>query len=178
MKEFLKRNKNLLTVSALVLLTFAVQLFIFSNSMKDAEASSAQSDKVAEIVRPPAEVILPQLDVEPSKSNISRIVRTAAHFSEFALLGCVAFFTVRSFAKKAWPVLLLPFLYAVLTAFLDEAIQLTSPGRAWQMEDILVDSAGAFCGILFAAALCALVISINKRLTKKQNHDTMQSHDC
>ena len=154
----------------LLLLTVAVQLFIFSNSMKDGKASSQQSDKVVDIVRPSAEFLLPIVNVEPSDSVISGIVRNLGHFSEFTLLGCFAFITVRALTcrKRLW--LLLPFSYCAVTACIDEAIQLTSPGRACQISDILTDSAGALCGMLFAFLLCTAgsILCKKKSIDKKQ----------
>lgn len=169
MKDILKRNMKILTVSVLLLLTVAVQLFIFSNSMKDGKASSEQSDKVVEIVRPPAEILLPIINMEPSDSVISGIVRNLGHFSEFALLGCFAFFTVRALTCRKWLWMLLPFTYCAVTACIDEAIQLTSPGRAWQFSDILTDSAGALCGMLFAFLLyTAVSIHCKKKTIDKK----------
>ncbi len=151
----------------MVVLTLSVIVFIFSNSAKDGKESSMQSDKVVEVVRPPAEVILPIVDVEPTHTNISSIVRTLGHFSEFALLGCIAFWTVRLWCGKKWLRFVVPFGLCVLTAFIDEAIQLTSPGRTWQLQDILVDSAGALCGMLFAL-LCVLAVRLLVRKRKKE----------
>ena len=150
----------------LILLTLGCQLFIFSNSLKGGEESAKQSGAVVEIVRPSVEQILPAVKVEPTEANIVKFVRKAAHFLEFALLGCVACFTARRFTpKKRW-FLTLPMGYAVLTAFADEGIQLFSDGRAGRLTDVLIDSAGAVSGMLFAFGCIALAIYVRSRKEK------------
>ena len=161
----MRTRKKQIAVWVLLCLTLSVTLFIFSNSAKNAEQSSQQSDPVVDAVRPPAEIILPIIDVEPSRDNIVTIVRTMAHGLEFALLGCLAFWTVWLWNRRAWVRGVVPFWGCVLIAFCDEAIQLTSPGRAFQWSDLLTDTIGAACGILFAW-LCA----VSLRLLIKKRH--------
>lgn len=149
-----------------VLLTVAVMMFIFSNSAKNATESSQQSDSVIDVVRPPAEVILPAVGIEPSQSNLVTIVRTLGHFLEFALLGCLAFWTARSWKLKSWLYAVLPFVFCVSTALADETVQLSSPGRAWQLKDVFVDVGGAICGMLFAFVCVWLIARIVKKAKK------------
>ena len=162
----LRKYKKQIAMWAMLCLTLAAMLFIFSNSTKDAPTSSQQSDKVVDAVRPPAEIILPIINVEPSDSNIVSIVRKSAHFLEFALLGCLAFWTVRLWTRKKLLCLALPFGFSAVTALIDETIQLTSPGRAWQLQDIFVDVAGASSGMLFAF-ICVLFCMLVKKRRKK-----------
>ena len=161
-----KRYQKEIMRTLLILSTLSVMLFIFANSAKDSVQSSAQSDSVIDAVRPPAEVILPAVGIEPSQSNLVTIVRTLGHFLEFALLGCFAFWTVRSWKLKPWLYAVLPFVFCVSTALADETVQLTSPGRAWQLQDVFVDAAGAACGMLFAF-LCVLTCVLVKKRRKK-----------
>ena len=150
----------------LLLLTLSAQIFIFSNSLKGGEESAKQSSAVVEIVRPSVEQILPIVKVEPTKDNVVRFVRKAAHFAEFALLGCLACFTARRFTNRKRLLLTVPLGYAVLTAFADEGIQLFSDGRAGQFTDVLIDSAGAAAGLLFAFCCMALVTYFRSRKEK------------
>lgn len=152
----------------MLVLTLAVVGFIFSNSVKSAPESSAQSDTVVEVVRPPAEAILPIMGVEPTRGTIVSIVRTMAHGAEFALLGCLAFWTVWLWCQKSWVRAGVPPFFGIVIAITDEAIQLTSPGRAWQFEDLLVDGAGVLCGVLFAFLCILLIRSVQKRRAKKK----------
>lgn len=163
---FWKQYKKQIGKWVLLVLTLATVGFIFSNSVKSAPESSAQSDTVVEVVRPPAEVILPIVGVEPTRGMIVEIVRTMAHGAEFALLGCLAFLTVWLWSDKAWMRAFIPPLFGFAIAAADEAIQLTSPGRAWQFGDLMVDGAGVLCGILFAFLCILLARAIQKKRTR------------
>ena len=64
------------------------------------------------------------------------LLRKAAHFSEFGLLGLLLAQCLRAgFAQPA--------LAALLCALADETVQLYVPGRSGQVRDILIDFAGA-----------------------------------
>ncbi len=161
---FLKQYKKQIGMWVLLVLTLATVVFIFSNSVKSAPESSAQSDTVVDAVRPPAEALLPLIQVEPSRTNIVEIVRTMAHGAEFALLGCLAFWTAWLWFCRSWIRAALPLGFGLAVALTDETIQLFSPGRAWQLGDLFVDGAGVLCGILFAF----LCIRIAKKMQKKR----------
>ena len=78
----MQKNVLLWGMVALVALVVACTIFIFSNSIKDAQASHEDSAVVTEIVEPVLENVF---NVEPE--NTEHIVRKCAHFIEFALLG-------------------------------------------------------------------------------------------
>lgn len=165
---WLKTHKKQVFTWLLILATLGCQIFIFSNSLRDGEESAKQSGIVVELVKPPVEQLLPAVKVEPTEQNIVRFVRKAAHFLEFALLGCLCCFTARRFTEKKGLFLTLPLGYAVLTAFADEGIQLLSAGRAGRLTDVLIDSAGAVTGLLFAFGCLALWGYFRKRKDKNK----------
>jgi len=72
--------KNI-TKIALIILIFATVAFIFARSLKTPEKSSAESDKVGDIVE---EVIPPE--TKPGEF-VQVNLRKIAHFVEFAALG-------------------------------------------------------------------------------------------
>ncbi len=83
------------------------------------------------------------------------IVRTLAHFSEFA---CLSFFINNLFVakkEKLCPVIacIISFIYAIS----DEIHQLFIPGRACQFQDMMVDLAGIISGMAVYAVIYALV---------------------
>ena len=85
------------------------------------------------------------------------LVRKLAHFSEYALLGAALRQFLWTFPLKfpgvpAW-------LAATLYAVLDEWHQTFVAGRAGQLRDICIDSAGALFGVLVAAGVTAVVMS-------------------
>ena len=80
------------------------------------------------------------------------IVRKAAHFAEFSLLGFLSFFFPSTFlkGKRREYLFLLPFGLAVGAT--DELLQLFSPGRVPLFTDVLID----FCGFLVGLSLALL----------------------
>ena len=113
------------------------------------------------------------------------LVRKAAHFTEFMVLGCLLCATVGVYLAlrktrktgKVQPntdntgpetdrasggsarILLQPCISAgigLIIAVCDELIQLTSPGRACQISDMLLD----FCGTVTGALILLLIFTI------------------
>ncbi len=79
--------------------------------------------------------------------DLEHLIRKAAHFCEFGVLGFFLCKTLDCFFKKTAAngyVLLL----ALFTAVTDEYIQLSSPGRTSSVADIFLDFGGA-CTFFF-----------------------------
>lgn len=166
MKMF--RNPRQAWCILLAVCVVMTQVWIFSHSMRDAEDSLKQSDTVIEIVRPIVEPILQDTDFPPTYDNLSHLVRKCAHFAEYALLGFFCLFCIWvSPIKGRWRMLLsLP--YCVLSACMDECIQLGYAERSGQWSDVLLDSCGALTGILFALLCLGIGLLIRKKRKKKQ----------
>ena len=84
------------------------------------------------------------------------IVRKAAHFSEYAVLGIISwgFFSARLRERGRAP---FPIAFLVaLVPLCDEGIQLFVPGRSGQLTDVLIDLSGVCFGALLATILSAL----------------------
>ncbi len=125
----------------LAALTLLTVLFIFSNSLKTGAASNAQSGGFIRLLGDlfclPEELL--------SLPEFRSLVRSAAHFSEFALLG----------AELAGLLLLLRArrmayvggaLVSALIAVADECIQIFVPNRTADAIDVLLDTTGALFG--------------------------------
>ena len=89
------------------------------------------------------------------------LVRKAAHFTEYFILGNLLSLTVREAKWKK--VLLAPWLMGTMVACCDETIQLFSDGRAGQITDVMIDSSGVFTGCVILALLLALLERRNRR---------------
>lgn len=73
-----------------------------------------------------------------------KLIRKAAHFTEFACLG----FLLAGFFRAWGRAPLLPgALFGLLSACVDETIQIFSPGRASMLLDVWIDFAGILTGI-------------------------------
>ena len=90
--------------------------------------------------------------------NLSVLVRKLAHFSIDALLGFLSrllfgigydFDGKNGFAAA--------FSLSVIYAVTDEIHQLFVPGRSGMFTDVLIDSLGAFVGVLIGWAVCSLL---------------------
>ena len=136
-----KTPKIILTV-----LIFCLLAFIWGNSCLPGVESDGLSLGVVSALR---DVLPDSLTVEQANN----IVRKIAHFSEFGLLGvllCLRFLYDPD-------VRLVPFSLAFSCAVIDETIQIFT-GRGPSFIDVMIDSAGAACGVALI-----LLISHKKR---------------
>lgn len=83
-----------------------------------------------------------------------RWVRKAAHFGEFFLLGLFARMLLHWLPVRRGG--LVAFGASALYAVTDEIHQMYVGGRAAMAGDVLIDSAGALCGVLLTALLLSL----------------------
>lgn len=136
---------NRTLIPAIVFLIFAVfwSFFIWSFSLKDAADSTADSDKVVELVNE----VIEQVTGKESQVG-SYIIRKLGHFSEFCVLGILLFCTVHFFGARG---VLRRYLFAsapgLAVAVTDECIQLFSKGRSAQLTDVLLDFSGVLSGL-------------------------------
>ena len=107
-------------------------------SLNNAEESKALSDSLAQRLINFLGINIPKV-----------ILRKGAHFVEFAGLGlCLCNALYASFGHRLTPVFAL--VGTVIYAISDEVHQIFSEGRACQITDVLIDSAGALSGIVIA----------------------------
>lgn len=134
------------------LLVALMVIFIFSNSAASAGTSNGMSLTVSEWVRP----VLNTVGLHPETDFLNFVIRKLAHFSEYALLGCLIAIAYRlqpwSWMKSK--AALLPFF---IIPVLDENLQRFSAGRSCELRDMLIDSAGMAAGLFLAIALLGIV---------------------
>ncbi len=145
--------------TASFLIVISLLILIFCLSAQDGSDSTETSHWFTSLIN----FILP---FSVSESTI----RTLAHFSEFA---CLSFFVLNltfSYFEKLKPVysLIFSFVYAIS----DEIHQIFVPGRACQIEDMLVDLAGIISGIIVYTILFKftnlIIKAIKKGITAKR----------
>jgi len=122
------------------LLTLLIIAFIWGNSLQPAVESESLSVFWANLVKS----IFQVFHVDVSVGVLDHIVRKSAHFTEFAVQGFLLYksllmFKVRHGVKLA-------IIIGILTAIVDETIQLSMPGRANQVSDMMLDTLGAATG--------------------------------
>ena len=118
-----KRQKIYLALTVLWLCV------IWGHSMMPAESSGNESNSLSEWLMQ----YLPWMN--------DYVIRKAAHFTEYAVLGGLVF---GAFPQRGRTAVMESVFAGFLAAFLDETIQLFSPGRSGQISDVWLDLAG-FC---------------------------------
>ena len=151
-------TRKILTIAS-ALLCAALIIFIFSNSIDNAEESTEKSNIVHVVVNKIAKTL--GMKKEISKS----FIRQSAHFLEFAALGFSSALTLifalapdprRALSPRlAFAGAALPF--CALIALIDEYIQTFSDGRVFDIVDIFTDTAGSCVGALFTVSVYLLV---------------------
>jgi len=149
-------RKTLKWLLPLALLCWCV--FIFHFSLAAAEESDATSGRVTAFFN----TVL--ADMGASLRLSGAFVRKAAHFTEFFVLGLLAFGTAAAFLQKYRLPAAVAFSLAV--AVVDECLQFASPGRAPGVPDVLLDTAGAASG---AVLLWLLIYLITKKRKNEKN---------
>ena len=138
--------------------------FIFSMSSENAEKSSNTSGQTIRVVLS----AVPEFEKQPEEVKVNIIeelqfiVRKSAHFIGYMILGILASGLILQYENinKKYP---LAFLICVIYAITDEIHQLFVPGRAGQVRDVLIDSAGSFLGIILVMAFVKILIKFNKK---------------
>ena len=144
-------------IAARVIFTMALIaciVFIFSNSMQMGAVSEGTSGRVLRLVQR----ALTRLGMPELAAHVTQhFIRKLAHFCEYTLEGfllmlCLRVYTRHFLRHVSWPVL-----GGLLTALVDETIQLYSPGRSSQVLDVWLDFSGVLCGLLVGLVLLVLV---------------------
>ena len=182
-----KSKKGIWTLRILFgLLTLGCCVYIFVNSAENAAKSASRSHEITEKLSPVLiedyeNLTPPQKTRE--KSLLESRLRSSAHGMEFAALGmCSAAFALTFLGgkRKKTAAALLPlaaFAFCVLYALTDEAHQLLVPGRTFQWEDLLIDSVGAFIGILLVAAPVLIVSAMRRDRKNAGGPTTAAAHE-
>ena len=139
-------------------LSVLVICFIWGNSALTVEQSSAQSNAVANILKPGTDTSTSLKDF-----YFHLFLRKTAHAVEFIALGlCVGGATLCLGRLKGKRLVSLPLLVVLAVAVLDEYIQYFF-GRGSSVTDVVLDFCSAFAGI----ALMVLWAFLWKKITKR-----------
>lgn len=155
-----KKGKNRL----LLFLLAAMLCFIWGNSLMPASVSSDFSNLIRDIIN-----FTVGLTGNDGMIGTGRL-RKIAHATEFAVLGAlVAVLAIRQRTSAVYlkyfsgsrgriRLVCIVALCGLAAAFIDETIQLTSPGRSAQISDVCID----FCGYSAGALLAVWVYRIRR----------------
>lgn len=129
-------------------------LFIWGNSMQDADRSGERSVKVTELVND---------FLQPKNPVLEQVIRKEAHLAEFALEGMCVALVFWAYGRLRRSDIGNGILIGVFTALADESIQAGSPGRFSSVGDVWIDLAGFIAG---AGVLTAVICAV-RRLRRK-----------
>ncbi len=127
-----------------IIASILVTLFIFNNSFKIAELSSGDSRLLAQLI----ENLFSFLGLYSWADNAVLFARKSAHIFEFLLQ---AFMIAGCFYGKYKKRIIYILFFGLLTACIDEYIQLFVPGRAGLVTDIMIDFSGTAVGMALGA---------------------------
>jgi len=147
----IKENKPNIarTISWILVLIWMSVIFMFSS--QDVEASSQSSGVISEAIYEVIEDSFPDSPI--TEDTFEFTLRNAAHFILYFVLG-IFILNALYFYKIKWISLIgFSLLIAVLYALTDELHQYYVPGRAFQVNDLIIDTLGAMTGILIVAFL-------------------------
>ncbi|MDW2799212.1 VanZ family protein [Clostridium boliviensis] len=123
-------------------------LLIYSNSLKSADLSSADSGHVLELLKN----LFTTAGVE-SRWLTEHIIRKAGHFTEYTLLGLILYQCVKLYDFDMEKRLFIHGTAGFMIPFIDETIQLFVSGRSGQISDVWLDFSGVAAGTVIAALL-------------------------
>lgn len=150
-----------------LLLTVLLAGIIFYMSSESATESGERSSSIVAAV---IKIFFPEFDSLSSATqtelllNGDHILRKCTHFATYALLGGLVCLSSLGFFASLPTHLCRSLLLSALYAASDEIHQSFVPGRGPAFTDVLLDSAGALCGILFILLVATLIL---KKQTKK-----------
>lgn len=150
----INRQTALLAVCAALTLIWMGVIFAFSaaDSLHSANLSGGLFKKLLAAVVPHWSS-LPAMKQKIIYQRWHTMFRKCGHFSEYAVLGALLTLTIHKFfvvknrltlpKAEIWLPVLLSFLYAVS----DEIHQIFVAGRSCEFRDMMLDTAGACCGM-------------------------------
>lgn len=137
---------------------FLVMCIIFTFSSKTSENSDKSSLKIATVVYDLFKTVQgDEVTMEEHVellSTVNHVVRKVAHGFEYFILSLTLAFHLHfcKFGNKMK--FYLPFVISCFYAATDEFHQTFVSGRAGQIKDVLIDTSGAFFGVLFFLFCC------------------------
>ena len=169
LKERHKKMRILLRVLIVVSIVFA-----WGHSMIPATESSEESGFVLELLRPVLSVFFPEDMIN------GLFVRKLAHFCEYTLMGlemsayaaliiCTNNVTFReetdkkTHRKQTLRLAINTVFCGLAVAFIDETIQIFSPGRGPEIADVWLDMGGFVCGGMIIVLISLIKVRCIKR---------------
>lgn len=155
-----------------IILVILWMLVIFSFSHESGSTSSNKSDGIASTL---VNIIssISSHDYSDSElveviDNCIVIVRKSAHFLEYFILGLLILNIIKDYKSLTVSYIFVALLLCFIYASTDEIHQLFIPERSGRITDVLIDTFGGLCGILFYQIIYQKIFRRRKNL-KREN---------
>ena len=172
----MKKIKKIILIIMLILLLAMSMGGMYYFSSQDGNTSSVQSNMVIDIIEEIRdEVTLKNEELIKIKDKIisslrrygkSFVVRKAAHFGIYAVIGGVMMIIIYLISKQIIFSACISFALTFLYAVFDEKRQLSVTGRSGSLRDVFIDSSGALLAISILAFIFMFCKGINFILRK------------
>lgn len=155
------KNKKLTAARIVMTALSAAEIaFIFLRSMQSADSSSQESGSLLMLLNQ----ILCSLHIDWEIT--SHLIRKAAHFAEYSLLGILLCVTMYLYWQKRVRALLSAIAAGAAVAVCDELIQQFYEGRSCEFGDMLLDTAGVLVGALIVTGVISIILKKIKRVNE------------
>ena len=158
--------RKYIIIAARVILIAAIivwMMTIFGFSADEAEVSQSKSDIITEKVIEAIVKYYDDMTLEKQKDvwdAVSFYVRKTGHFGEYGILSVLIFLFLITFEsvrnRHLW--LLSDVAVCVVYAITDEVHQGFVDGRSPKIMDVIIDTSGAFVGLMFAFIIWHFVV--------------------
>ena len=155
---FIKKTLRLLLKPLSFIPAICMLYFILYMSSQEGAASTTMSYEVSKVIVLAYNKLFSKgLTNEMLNDLIHQIhpfIRKTAHFTEFFALAITVSFPLYVYKIRGIFLVILGELFCIGVAFLDEYSQSFVLGRNPAYRDVIIDSTGAFCGILLSLLIC------------------------
>lgn len=130
-------------VAITLVIIWCIVIFLLSN-MTGKESGEKSQQIVSKIFK---KITHNRIKIK-TLEKLNRILRKCMHATEFCILGILIFLCLRTFEVHNWKLPVISIVLSFLYACSDEFHQKFIDGRCCRFKDVLIDTAGAFIGVL------------------------------
>ena len=175
MEKKQQRTIRISTQQFWAVLLAAWLLFIFGHSLVPASISSKESGTFLLLILKLAD----GMGIDGGWLT-EHILRKTAHFAEYGIYGVLLWINAkngrreRRYSRAGWQEKAFPLALAVIgVPFFDETIQLFTPGRSGQIEDVWLDMAGCLTGLFLTKIFMGYLGKLLRRRDRRPGRGYM-----
>lgn len=143
-----------------IVIGILIHILIIAQSLLPGSLSSNQSGLIVDVLHP----LVLNMGIQIDVVTFSFIVRKLAHFTEYFVLAVFWYLVYMKYFSKL-KLIFAVLIHGLITAIIDETMQLFIDGRSGEVRDVLID----FIGVLLAAIVMHYVIFRRKRIDYESN---------